>query len=98
MWLLIALVILIIGLLLGIPVPFVFITTTIFLILTLGYEPSFLIPYGFSQLNNIVLLAVPLFIMAGRLMDTGGIAKRIVDFVETLVGKIKGGLDRKSVV
>lgn len=92
MWLLIALVILIIGLLLGIPVPFVFITTTIFLILTLGYEPSFLIPYGFSQLNNIVLLAVPLFIMAGRLMDTGGIAKRIVDFVETLVGKIKGGL------
>ena len=89
---------LIVALFVGIPVPFVFIITTIYFIITLGYEPSFLIPYGFSQLNNTVLLAIPLFIMAGRLMDTGGIARRIVDFVETIVGKIKGGLGVVTVV
>lgn len=98
MELLIGALILLVTLVIGIPVPFVFIITTIYLILTLGYDPSFLIPYGFSQLNNTVLLAIPLFIMAGRLMDTGGIAKRIVDFTETIVGKIKGGLGVVTVV
>lgn len=94
----IGLLILLVALFIGIPVPFVFIITTVYFIFTLGYEPSFLIPYGFSQLNNTVLLAIPLFIMAGRLMDTGGIAKRIVNFTETLVGNVKGGLGVVTVI
>lgn len=98
MELIIGALILLVTLVVGIPVPFVFIITTIYFIFTLGYDSSFLIPYGFSQLNNTVLLAIPLFIMAGRLMDTGGIAKRIVDFTETIVGKVKGGLGVVTVV
>lgn len=98
MELIIGVLILLVTLVVGIPVPFVFIITTIYFIFTLGYDSSFLIPYGFSQLNNTVLLAIPLFIMAGRLMDTGGIAKRIVDFTETIVGKVKGGLGVVTVV
>lgn len=98
MEILIALILLIVALIIGIPVPFVFIGTTIYLIISLGYEPSFLIPYGFSQLNNTVLLAIPLFIIAGRLMDQGGIAKGIVDFTEVLIGKAKGGLGIVTVV
>lgn len=98
MELIIGAIILLVTLVIGIPVPFVFIITTIYFIFTLGYDSSFLIPYGFSQLNNTVLLAIPLFIMAGRLMDTGGIAKRIVDFTETIVGKVKGGLGVVTVV
>ncbi|MDT8862881.1 TRAP transporter large permease [Alkalihalobacillus sp. MEB130] len=98
MELMIALLILIITLIFGVPVPFVFLITTIFLVVSLGYDPSFLIPYGFSKLDNIVLLAIPLFIIAGGLMDKGGIARRIVDFTEIFFGKVKGGLGIVTVV
>lgn len=89
---LIAILILVGLLVIGVPVPFVFITTAIYLIFALGYDPSFLIPYGFSELNNTVLLAIPLFIIAGGIMGTGGIGKRIIDFAQIFVGKVKGGL------
>ncbi|MFD1606983.1 TRAP transporter large permease [Oceanobacillus luteolus] len=92
MEIIIALIILFVTLIIGVPVPFAFFVTVIFLIFTLGYDPSFLIPYGYSQLSNIVLLAVPLFILAGGLMSKGGIGERIIDFTEIFVGKIKGGL------
>ncbi|MCF6409108.1 TRAP transporter large permease [Pseudalkalibacillus salsuginis] len=92
MEMLIALLILIFTLIIGIPIPFVFLATVIYLVFALGYDPSFLIPYGFSKLNNTVLLAIPLFIMAGSIMSIGGIGKRIVDFTEFFVGKIKGGM------
>jgi len=44
------------------------------------------------------LLAVPLFLFAGGLMNTGGITKRIMDFANTLVGHIKGGMCHVSVL
>jgi TRAP-type mannitol/chloroaromatic compound transport system permease large subunit len=40
-------------------------------VVTHGYDPSFLLPYGFSQMSSIVLLAIPLFIMVGGMMDRG---------------------------
>lgn len=92
MEMLIALGILIVTLVIGVPIPFVFLMTVIFLIFSLGYDPSFLIPYGFSKLNNMVLLAIPLFIMAGGIMSRGGIGKRIVDFTQVLVGRMTGGI------
>ena len=98
MELFIGLLLLVVTLLIGLPVPFAFMLTTIYYIFSLNYDPSFLIPYGFSKLNNIVLLAIPLFIIAGGLMDRGGIAKRIVDFAELFVGKIKGGTGIMTVV
>lgn len=47
---------------------------------------------GFRSLNSVVLLALPLFILAGYLMDAGGIARRLVTFIEMMVGKRKGGI------
>ncbi|RKL64799.1 C4-dicarboxylate ABC transporter permease [Salipaludibacillus neizhouensis] len=98
MEMLIALVILIVTLIIGIPIPFVFLATVIYLIFSLGYDPSFLIPYGFSKLNNMVLLAIPLFIMAGGMMSLGGIGRRIVDFTEMIVGKTKGGMGVVTII
>lgn len=95
---LIAFLLLIILLIIGVPVPFVFLMTVIFLIFSLGYDPSFLIPYGFSELNNTVLLAIPLFIIAGGIMSTGGIGKRIVNFAQLFVGRIAGGLGIVTVI
>ncbi len=45
-----------------------------------------------ASVNTYTLLAVPFFIMAGALMETGGISKRIVSFCQALVGHFTGGL------
>ena len=88
----IAVAILLIALLTGVPIPFAFLGSVVILVVGLGYEPSFLLPYGFSKLNNIVLLAIPLFVLAGGIMSVGGIGKNIVSFAEVFVGKIKSGM------
>ena len=46
----------------------------------------------FSALQIYPLLAVPFFILAGTLMTTGGVAKRMVEFANALVGHFRGGL------
>ncbi|WP_367339154.1 TRAP transporter large permease [Aminivibrio sp.] len=94
----IALLLIIITLLLGLPVPFCFMLSTTFMVITHGYDPSFLLPYGFSQMSSIVLLAIPLFIMVGGMMDRGGIGTSLVNFVDVFVGRIKGGLGVVAVV
>ena len=94
----IALLLIIVTLLLGLPVPFCFMLSTTFMVVTHGYDPSFLLPYGFSQMSSIVLLAIPLFIMVGGMMDRGGIGISLVNFVEVFVGRIKGGLGVVAVV
>ena len=94
----IALLLIIITLLLGLPVPFCFMLSTTFMVITHGYDPSFLLPYGFSQMSSIVLLAIPLFIMVGGMMDKGGIGTSLVNFVDVFVGRIKGGLGVVAVV
>ena len=43
-------------------------------------------------ISNIVLLAVPLFVFLGLLMDTAGIARRLVEALASLVGHVRGGL------
>lgn len=45
-----------------------------------------------SGVNSFTLLAVPLFMMAGSLMEHGGISKRLVNFAMSLVGHFTGGL------
>ena len=46
----------------------------------------------FVGVDAFVLLAVPLFILAGALMEAGGTAARLVDFAASLVGRVRGGL------
>ena len=43
-------------------------------------------------LDSFPLLAIPLFILAGNLMNSGGLASRIFDFAQTLLGHVRGGL------
>ena len=46
----------------------------------------------FSGISVFSLLAIPFFILAGNLMNQGGIAKRLVDFVMAILGKLPGAL------
>jgi len=50
------------------------------------------------QIDSFVLLSFPLFILAGALMETGGIARRLVDLAIALVGWVRGGLGMAVVV
>lgn len=45
-----------------------------------------------TSLDSFPLMAVPLFILAGNLMESGGISARLVDFAKSVVGGIQGGL------
>lgn len=45
-----------------------------------------------TGLDSFALLAIPFFILAGQLMSSGGIARRLIDFAKVLVGKLPGGL------
>lgn len=49
-------------------------------------------------INNFTILAIPLFILTGALMNTGGISRRIFDFADSLVGHIRGGLAHVNVL
>jgi len=45
-----------------------------------------------TGLDSFALLAIPFFILAGQLMNSGGIARRLINFAKVLVGKLPGGL------
>lgn len=52
----------------------------------------------FGGLDNFVILAVPFFILAGALMNAGGVSKRLICFAMTLFGHFRGGLGLVTVV
>ena len=52
----------------------------------------------FTQIDSFAMLAIPFFILAGNLMDRGGISARIVAFTTDVVGHIRGGLAMVSVI
>ena len=52
----------------------------------------------FSSINKFPLAAIPFFILAGNLMETGGISRRLVEFAKSLVGGVQGGLPMTCVL
>ncbi|WP_270181157.1 TRAP transporter large permease [Alkalihalobacillus sp. CinArs1] len=52
----------------------------------------------FTSLDSFPLMAIPFFILAGALMETGGISKRLVHFANTLAGSMTGGLAGVTVI
>ncbi len=96
-WLILGVIILLT--LLGVPIGFgLAITTAIFLIWQ-GSASLSVIPLNlFSGASSFPLLAIPLFILAGGLMDTSGISLRLVNMANSLVGFIRGGLAMVTVV
>lgn len=95
---LIGVAILIILLIIGVPVPFSFAAAMVFMMVVGGYDSSMALHFGYYKLNSLILLAMPLFIMAGGIMGEGGIGERLVGFIEVFVGRVKGGLGAVGVV
>ena len=86
--------------LIGMPIAFALgITGLIGLMLTMGTSLLMLVPQQiFSGMNSFVLMAIPLFLLSGELMNVSGITERIVAFTNTLVGHRKGGLGHVNIV
>ncbi|WP_170763841.1 TRAP transporter large permease [Ruegeria lacuscaerulensis] len=63
-----------------------------------GTDISFHAGFGYSQVSAFSLLAIPLFILSGTLMGASGISERLLDFVNSFVGRTKGGLGAVTVV
>jgi tripartite ATP-independent transporter DctM subunit len=63
-----------------------------------SYPLTVIVQQVFLTVDSFVLLAIPLFILAGFLMESGGIALRLVRFAQALVGWIRGGLAMAVVV
>jgi len=58
-----------------------------------GQVPMVVIPKEiFSAIDKYPLAAIPFFILAGNLMEVGGISRRLVEFAKSLVGGMQGGL------
>ncbi|MEC9483045.1 MAG: TRAP transporter large permease [Halomonas sp.] len=82
----------------GVPVVFSFAAMTLVLSFAYNVDISSLMTTGFWSINSIILLALPLFIMTGYLMQSGGIAARLINFAEAIVGKSRSGMGTTMVV
>jgi len=81
-------------LILNVPVAFCMGISTVLAFLTIGDMPAFVaVAHKIATgIDSFALLAIPFFILSGQLMGRGGIARRLIDFANVLVGRFRGGL------
>ncbi len=83
----------------GIPIAFsIALATAGFLIFTGSGSLLLLAQRFFLGMDSFVLLAVPLFVMTGFLMDQCGLSKRLIDWVECIFGRIRGSVGVVTIV
>lgn len=87
-------------LLLNVPVAFCMGISTVLAFLAIGDMPEFVaVAHKIATgIDSFALLAIPFFILSGVLMGHGGIARRLIDFANVLVGRFRGGLAFVNVV
>jgi C4-dicarboxylate transporter DctM subunit len=86
--------------LLGVPIVFSIGLAAVLATFVIGdAAPLLIVPSSmFNGMDSFPLMAVPFFILAGELMNRGGIAERLVAFANSVVGHIRGGLGHATVV
>jgi len=88
----IACLILLILILVGMPISFCFLFSSMLYSLLAGKTLNGIVTAAFYSLDNYTLLALPLFIVAGNVMEASGIASVLVNFGDALLRKVKGGM------
>lgn len=93
------LLVFVIMMLCGIPVAFsIGISSVLGMAMNQGIQWGTLASSSLSGINSFTFLAIPLFLMAGKLMNTGGITHRLFRFAKDLVGWLPGGLGHVNVI
>jgi len=95
----VALVLFFVAIFAGVPVGFVLLLATATYLWAADAASMVVLPQTMvNGTGNFILLAVPFFILAGLIMERGGISIRLVRFIHTLVGHMRGGLLQVTVV
>jgi len=93
------LIVMLVLLALGVPIAFCIALASIVAIMMIGPSaPLIIVPNSMlNGMDSFPLMAVPFFVLAGDIMNRGGITIRIVNFANLLVGHIRGGLAQANV-
>lgn len=91
-------VLLIFLLMMSVPLPYCFAGALAFMSIFGGVSMGSMMLWSFSQAVSPVLLASPLFILAGTYMGGSGIASRLLEVADSFIGRIKGGLGLVSIL
>ncbi len=83
---------------LGMPIAFSLIVCAVALMLWLGvFDTQIIAQNMIIGADSFQLLAIPFFLLAGELMNAGGLSKRIVNFALSMVGHLHGGLGHVAI-
>ena len=85
-------------LIIGLPVPFAFGGVLLYLGWAADTDVANFISSGHWRMNNIVLLAIPLFILSGSIMNRGKLADPLVEVASLFLGRMRGGLSAAAVI
>jgi C4-dicarboxylate transporter DctM subunit len=81
------------------PISVLLAVTTALVLLVFTNTPLTILPQQFfNALDNSVLMAIPFFILAGAIMTEGGIARRLIEVMNLVVGRFRGGAAMAAVV
>ena len=84
---------------LGMPIAFALLTCGVALMLHMDiFDTQILAQNLINGADNFPLLAVPFFILAGELMNSGGLSRKIIEIAMDLVGHVKGGLGYVAII
>ncbi len=78
----------------GVPIGFVLALSALIYVWVDGSLPGVIFAQQMARgIDNFVLLAIPFFILVGYLMEANGMSARIIELLERLVGRVRGGLN-----
>ncbi|MEI3607668.1 TRAP transporter large permease [Pseudogracilibacillus sp. SE30717A] len=81
-----------------VPIALTLIISSVLTGLYMGIDISALVQRMVGGVNSFSLLAIPFFIIAGEIMNEGGISNRLINFANVIIGKIRGGLAMVNVL
>lgn len=85
-------------LLLRVPIALTLAVSSLITGLYLGIDLAALVQRMIGGVNSFSLIAIPFFILAGEIMNEGGISRRLINLANVLIGKIRGGLALVNVI
>jgi tripartite ATP-independent transporter DctM subunit len=89
---------LILLMIIGVPVAMAFGAMAIYLSTSFDISSRLLVPTAFYQIKSVVLLTIPFFILVGSLMSSGGLAERLINFVNSFAGRFRGGMGAVTII
>lgn len=83
---------LIVFLVIGVPISVSLGAATMLSLISFGVPMAVVPQRMFMALDSVSIMAIPLFVLAGNLMTKGGISRRLVDFCNSVIGNVRGGM------